>query len=71
MTTATLTDVHWSQRGLCRDEPRLFDAATTSDMFTALDICRRCPVLAQCDEWRRQHPDPYRTGVVAGIYHGK
>jgi hypothetical protein len=71
MTTTLDVDTHWSHHGLCRGQAQLFDANTTSDMFEAIDICYRCPVLNLCDQWRQQSTDPYRTGVIAGVYYGK
>lgn len=69
MTTIYAVDVHWSQRGLCRDDPQLFDGFTADDRQNAGRICRRCPVLAQCDERRLTQTE--LTGVIAGVSYGK
>lgn len=72
MTTATVdVDLHWSQRGLCRDNPELFDGFTETDRHYARSMCRRCPVLAKCDEWRLTQVKSNLIGIIAGVSYGK
>ena len=47
--------VDWRESAACRDyDPTLWDLVgqgLTEDNKAATWICRRCPVLAECDEW--------------------
>lgn len=58
-------EVHWEDR-LCRDDPDAWfpekrDRATLAPIIAT---CMRCPVLDQCREYAKQHPDDH--GVWAG-----
>lgn len=61
-------DEHWSQRGLCADNPDLWtDPTGRGDIALAKALCRRCDVIDQC----RQDALRYRpAGVtIAGVYY--
>jgi WhiB family redox-sensing transcriptional regulator len=67
----TNTAPHWSAHGACRGEdPELFFPVGTTgpallQVKKAKDVCRRCPVLAQCKEWTLETKPS--AGVSGGL----
>ncbi|WP_372352671.1 WhiB family transcriptional regulator [Streptomyces sp. KL116D] len=72
-TPETPTAVNWRLRGACTEvDPELmFPSTKQVEIDAAKDVCRRCPVLAQCLKdilAAEGGKDPAaRHGIVAGL----
>lgn len=65
----TAEEIHWQLKGLCRnDDPQKWtpdppDVEKKSQ--EAKEICHRCPVVQECQNWALSHREVY--GVWGGL----
>ena len=64
----------WAAEAACAGRQPLMDEEVHGESaeerearyHRAASVCRRCPVLTECDEWRLATPRRQRVGVIAG-----
>lgn len=59
-----LAELGWMKNAQCAGMESLFFSRDEDDRAAAMGICRRCPVLSECQDWSRQVQP--RGGVWAG-----
>ena len=58
----------WQAAAVCVENPRATDAETPQETSTALAMCGRCTVVAQCRAWADS--EPQFMGVAGGQVYG-
>ena len=64
----------WATLASCAGEWTLMDEEVHGETaeerearyWRAASVCRRCPVLTECEAWRQSTPRRQRVGVIAG-----
>lgn len=64
----------WRSRAACRGLHTIFDPANEGELRAsvaarherAIQVCGRCPVLADCQQFARSTPRRFRQGVLGG-----
>lgn len=64
----------WRARAACRGLHSVFDPANEGELRAsvaarherAIQVCGRCPVLADCQQFARSTPRRFRQGVLGG-----